>query len=62
MKFIYTNLLKYKDLDEKYRARFEVVENPFDIINRPENGTLTVICGSLYMLGNLFKECEIEGL
>lgn len=60
--FDYPNALKYKDLDEKYRARFEVVENPFDIINRPENGTLTVICGSLYMLGNLFKECEIEGL
>lgn len=60
--FDYPNALKYKDLDENYRTRFKVTENPFDIINKPEKGKLTVICGSLYMLGDLFKECEIEGL
>ena len=60
--FNYPNALKYDDLDENYRARFKIIKNPFDIINSPEDGKLTVVCGSLYMLGNLFKGCEIEGL
>ncbi|MBR1977102.1 bifunctional folylpolyglutamate synthase/dihydrofolate synthase [bacterium] len=60
--FDYPNALKHTDLDENYRARFKITENPFEIINNTEESKLTVVCGSLYMLGNLFKECEIEGL
>ena len=60
--FDYPNALKYSDLNEVYKKRFQIIQNPFDIIDNPESGKLTVICGSLYMLGNLFKECEIEGL
>ncbi len=60
--FDYPNALKFADLSEYYQSRFKIIKNPYDIINNPEDGKLTVVCGSLYMLGNLFKECEIKGL
>lgn len=60
--FDYPNALKYEDLSEYYKNRIKIIKNPYDIINNPEKEKITVVCGSLYMLGNLFKECEIKGL
>ena len=56
--FNYPNALKFNELDTKYQARkISSTKEIETIIN--ENKNLKIFCGSLYMLGNIFKEIEL---
>ena len=56
--FDYPNALKYEELPKKYNAKsVKTIEEIKTIINNNKN--LKIFCGSLYMLGNIFKEIKI---
>ena len=56
--FNYPSALKFNELDAKYQARkISSIKEIETTIN--ENKNLKIFCGSLYMLGNIFKEIEL---
>ena len=50
------NCLKFEELPQKFKMRARKIENPLEEINALQSNTLTVACGSLYMLGEIFRE------
>lgn len=51
--FNYPCALKFSELPQNIRKVAKQTQNPLEIINTTKN--LKVVCGSLYMLGNLFN-------
>ena len=51
--FNYPCALKFSELPQNIRKIAKQTQNPLEIINSTKN--LKVVCGSLYMLGNLFN-------
>lgn len=49
------NCLKYEDLPQKFKNKAIKADNPIAEIGNIEKDTLTVVCGSFYMLGELFS-------
>ena len=67
--FDYPNALKYEDLMEnladcptevlrRAAENVEKIENPYEEMSK-NDADLTVVCGSIYMLGQLFKDIDI---
>jgi len=51
--FDYPNALKFEQLQQEIKQFAKTTSSPFEIIEK-EKG-LKVVCGSFYMLGNLFN-------
>ncbi len=57
--FDYPNALKFDELDMRYKNIFKKIEKS-DIEKIIKDKNLTVITGSIYMLGSLFEERKID--
>lgn len=58
--FNYPNALKFDDLDETFKSKMKKITSIEEIkplLKKPE---LKVFCGSLYMLGEIFKQIRLD--
>lgn len=49
------NALKFDELPQKFKIMARKITDPMAEISAPQPNTLTVVCGSLYMLGEIFS-------